>query len=137
MKRQRLGRVVRAPFTALRFLRDFYVRSITSCAANGRVGVVAGSAGLPRSYSLNPSRVSSSSETDLRELVRAASQGAMGSLNRGVGFGPVVPRSQSVAVGRIDEDKPCDFSGEVGLGPLVFPRSRSCAVPVRKRGFAA
>ncbi|RLM80734.1 hypothetical protein C2845_PM12G14360 [Panicum miliaceum] len=33
---------------------------------------------------------------------------------------------------RIDEDRPCDFGG-----PIVFPRSRSCAVGAARRGRVA
>lgn len=142
----RLGRMVKAPFRALRRVRDMYVRSLTGCASSGNFRMVTpfpggASAGIPRSYSLNPSRISSSGDDDLRDLVRAASQGAMGSLNLG-GFNqspggrPTVPRSQSVAIGRIDEDAPCDFTAEPVLGPF-YPRSRSCAVPKRKMGMTA
>ncbi|CAA7393803.1 unnamed protein product [Spirodela intermedia] len=143
---RRVGRMVTAPFRALRRLRDLYVRSMTGCAGSGNFRKVTAfpggaSAGIRRSYSLNPSRVSSSSEDDLRDLVRAASQGARGSLNlsgfyQSPGGKPTVPRSQSVAIGRIDEDKPSDFTAEPVLGPL-YPRSRSCAVPKRKGGMMA
>ncbi|CAA6657698.1 unnamed protein product [Spirodela intermedia] len=112
---RRVGRMVTAPFRALRRLRDLYVRSMTGCAGSGNFRKVTAfpggaSAGIRRSYSLNPSRVSSSSEDDLRDLVRAASQ-----VTR---WQATVPRSQSVAIGRIDEDKPSDFTAEPVLGPL-------------------
>ena len=120
-KNKSLTRVLTSPLRALRRVRDLYVRSITGCAGNGNFRVAAGSGGMPRSYSLNPSRASISSEEDLRELVRAAS--------RGSSIWPSVPRSQSAAIGRIDEDKPCAFNGQDGFEQLSYPRSRSCAIP--------
>lgn len=126
--------IVKAPLRVLCRARDLYVSSITGCAgmANyGAMGYPGGPAGIPRSFSFQQGRSSCSSEDDLRELMRAASQGAGGSLNR---RGPGnVPRSQSVGIGRIDEDKPCEFGAEPMAGPF-YPRSRSYAVPARRVG---
>ncbi|EHA8590668.1 hypothetical protein COCNU_scaffold022069G000010 [Cocos nucifera] len=112
-----------------------YVRGITGCAGRVRGGGAIGYptfASIPRSYSLGSARTSSSDE-DLRELIRAASLSRAGSLNAGAG-GVVVPRSQSVAIGRIEEDGPCDFDDDVRVGSdLLFPRSRSCAVGAKRR----
>ncbi|GFY85962.1 hypothetical protein Acr_04g0007000 [Actinidia rufa] len=100
---------------------------------------------LPKSFSVGSGR--SSDNEDLRELIRAASTRSFGSrvetdlyLQSQMRLRPttaaaaaVVPRSCSVGMGRIDEDGPCDF-GEVGMGvrpELVYPRSRSYAVPKR------
>ncbi|EHA8588538.1 hypothetical protein COCNU_scaffold005702G000020 [Cocos nucifera] len=114
--------------------RDLYVRSLTGCAGRVQCGAAIGYptfASVPRSFSVGSARTSSSDD-DLRELIRAASQGRAGSLNaRGCS---VVPRSQSVAIGRIDEDQPCDFDEDVRVGSdLLFPRSRSCAVGAKRR----
>ncbi|MQM19513.1 hypothetical protein Taro_052520 [Colocasia esculenta] len=135
-----LKRIVAAPLWALRRARDLYVTGMTRCAgAVGPAGVVGYpgdfNMGVPRSHSFrSASRSSSAGEDDLRELIRAASQGAMGSLNLG-GGGGAVRRSQSVGMGRIDEDRPCDFAGLDGgalAGPL-YPRSRSCAVVAKSK----
>ncbi|MQL95739.1 hypothetical protein Taro_028405 [Colocasia esculenta] len=144
----KFGRIVKAPLRALCRVRDMYVSSLTGCAGRanyrGIVGYSGGSGGVPRSHSFHPSRSSSTREDDLRDLVRAASQGAMGSLNlggfqqspgknhtAGDGAGSLGPRSQSVAIGRIDEDKPYELGLDATVGPLV-PRSRSCAVTTKR-----
>ncbi|KAK3021913.1 hypothetical protein RJ639_045207 [Escallonia herrerae] len=102
--------------------RDFYIRSMSECAGQVGFGASMGMgcptphiSSLPRSFSVGST--SSSYDQDFRELVRAASTRSLGgkvdlefrqrqSPASGVN---VVPRSQSVAVGRIDEDKPCEF----------------------------
>ncbi|KAL6880417.1 hypothetical protein ACP4OV_011982 [Aristida adscensionis] len=124
----------RGPRRALGAARDLYVRSLTGCA-----GHMPGDAafGYPTFAAMQPCRVdsfaSSSSrrsaagfgdDDDLRELIRAASQRRAAELAAAT-QPPPVPRSQSVAMARIDEDRPCDFDG---AGALVFARSRSCAV---------
>ncbi|KAL6637775.1 hypothetical protein ACP70R_025347 [Stipagrostis hirtigluma subsp. patula] len=74
-------------------------------------------------------------EDDVRELIRASRL-----INRPAGVGP---RSQSVAVGRIDEGRPCEFGLEdEERAQALGPRSRSCAVgpsarTARRVGFAA
>lgn len=124
----RFGRYLRAPLRAFCRARDMYVRGITGCAGRFQYS---GAIGNPTFASV-PARTSSSDE-DLRELIRAASQNRGGSLNAGAG-GVVVPRSQSVAIGRIEEDKPYDFDDDVRVGSdLLFPRSRSCAVGAKRR----
>lgn len=135
---------MKAPLRVLCRARDLYIRSMTSCAGSIERGggIAAASLGyappfadLPRSFSLQ-SRRSSSADEDLRELVRVASLSRARSL--GLGTAPtappaVVPRSQSVAVGRIDEDKPCYDFGDAKLGAdLLLPRSRSCAAGAKK-----
>ncbi|XP_010942045.1 uncharacterized protein [Elaeis guineensis] len=128
------GRCARAPLRVLCRARDLYVRSLNGCAGRVQYGAAIGYptfATVPRSYSVGSARTSASDE-DLRELIRAASQGRAGLLNARDGV--VVPRSQSVAIGRIDEDKPCDFDDDVRVGSdLLFPRSRSCAVGAKRR----
>ncbi|URE03364.1 hypothetical protein MUK42_22837 [Musa troglodytarum] len=130
---------MKAPLRALCHARDFYVRSMNSCAGRMEYGPPLGYGpqlgALPRSYSLHQSTRSSASDEDLRQLIRAAS--LRGALSRSPGHGTppppsAVPRSQSVAFGRIDEDKPCEF-GDAKVGAdLLLPRSRSYA-PGRER----
>lgn len=43
-----------------------------------------------------------------------------------------MPRSRSVAIEKIDEDKPCDFGEDVTVKTDVFPRSRSYAISTRR-----
>ncbi|MBA0793894.1 hypothetical protein Gohar_018273 [Gossypium harknessii] len=92
------------------------------------------------SYSVGPTK-SINADEDLRELIRAASirtsrdkarldlhrsQPARTGANR-------MPRSHSVVIGRIDEDKPCEFGDGDEQG--VLPRTRSYAVTKKKTVF--
>ncbi|KAJ0961087.1 hypothetical protein J5N97_000988 [Dioscorea zingiberensis] len=125
-----MSKLMKAPIRALSRARDFYVNSMTGCA--GKVPYGSGSMGCPaaippRSFSYSEHRISASDD-DLRELIRAASLS-----RRSPALQTPVKRSQSVAVGRIDEDSPCDFQDEVRVGSsLLFPRSMSCAVRARR-----
>lgn len=117
----RWGRCLRAPFRVLSSVRDLYIKGMNGCA--GRVQYGAAAVAYPSfaefrgSSSFNSAR-SSTSDEDLRDLIRAASRREM-----------PVRRSQSVVVGRIDEDAPCEFKDDVKLGnDLLFPRSKSYAV---------
>jgi hypothetical protein len=113
-----LGRCARAPFRALLRARDLYVRQMTTFAGGrGPVGMVS----VPRSRSHAFYRsAGGGDDADVRELIRAASRA------RPPG---VAPRSQSVAIGRIDEDTACEFGTDGGaMVHALGPRSRSCAV---------
>ncbi|KAK6116039.1 hypothetical protein DH2020_008308 [Rehmannia glutinosa] len=118
------------PFRALGKARDYYVRSIMDCANSNIVGLQGTSQtpGLPRSFSVNSAR--SNDDEDYRELVRAASARSIGSrmeldsyirqeemkMRAGSRAGPqaMPPRSISVAMGKIDEDRPvCYFGGDI------------------------
>ncbi|GLT72289.1 hypothetical protein SLA2020_442390 [Shorea laevis] len=104
---------------------------------------------LPKSFSVSSSRCGD--DEDFRELIRAASartsvdridmdlilkqqatQSAMSTTAGSKGL----PKSASVGMGKIDEDRPCDFE-EVGVdgrdvkANLFYPRSRSYAVTKR------
>ncbi|KAL2529501.1 hypothetical protein Fot_22102 [Forsythia ovata] len=135
-------RVITIPYRALCKARDFYVRSITDCSdmASYRPTKVSG---LPKSYSVSSTR--SSESEDFKELIRAASSRSIGSridlelyLQQQKKIGPVsaaeiraMPRSSSVAMGKIDEDRPCCYFGEMDvnlLKELKYPRSKSHAV---------
>ncbi|CAM0876008.1 unnamed protein product [Alopecurus aequalis] len=111
-----LGRCVRAPFRVLLRARDLYVTQMASCAGGrGPVGMVS----VPRSRSQAFYR-SAGDDADVRELIRAASRARPPGVAR---------RSQSMDIGRIDEDQPCEFGTDGGATVQALgPRSRSCAV---------
>ncbi|CAN6209227.1 unnamed protein product [Urochloa humidicola] len=144
----------RAPRRALCAARDLYVRSLTGCAGHlpgdAAFGYPSFAAAAPagfRADSFSSSRRSSSysgaadADEDLRELIRAASQrrvakaAAAAAAAEAERHPAAVPRSHSVAMARIDEDAPCEFSGSAAAA--VFPRSRSYAVGVGRRGRVA
>lgn len=140
-KESRIKKCIKAPIRVLIKARDCYVHSLMDCSGKIGYGSVMGVpqiSALPRSFSVNSS-VSSSRDEDFRELVRIASRKSLvdkakAELLRQKSISNVVPRSRSVAIGRIDEDKPCDFGDEVIVNTDVFKRSRSCAVSYRKTG---
>ncbi|KAM3294306.1 hypothetical protein ACQJBY_037292 [Aegilops geniculata] len=119
-----LGRCVRAPFRALVRARDLYVSRMAACAAGrGPVGMAAVSRSRSHGFHFHHSAGGDGDDADVRELVRAASRAGP---PRPAGVGP---RSQSVAIGRIDEDRPCEFGLDDGAAARALgPRSRSCAV---------
>lgn len=140
-------RFIKAPIRALTKARDFYINSMTECAGRGSYGgaPMPYVSSLPKSFSVNSAR-SSNSDEDFRELVKVASRRSLGRkveleilrqqspLNNGGVNG--VPRSQSVAIGRIDEDKACEFGEDVSVKvDGIYPRSRSYAVPKRSGMF--
>lgn len=146
----RFLRMITIPFRALCKARDFYVRSMMDCASRNVIGLQGTSQapGLPRSFSASSAR--SNDDEDFRELVRAASADRnIGGridldeyLKQEVGMragGPrgMPPRSNTVAMGRIDEERPCcyfgeDWKGKIGFvnmkDELKYPRSKSHAV---------
>uniref|UniRef100_A0ACD5U9T7 Uncharacterized protein n=1 Tax=Avena sativa TaxID=4498 RepID=A0ACD5U9T7_AVESA len=130
----------RAPRRALGRARDFYVRSLTSCAGQFPGDAAFGYPSFPAtpmscsrsddycySYSASPSSSSRSfgADGDLRELIRAASERRAAPERE---LPPAVARSRSVAMAKIDEDRPCDFGLAAGAAGVAFGRSRSCAV---------
>ncbi|XP_073146942.1 uncharacterized protein [Henckelia pumila] len=140
-KGSKIVRYLKAPARILARARDFYVNSMMRCAGHvGQSSAIGCSAPqfstLPRSFSVGSS-YSTGSEEDLRELIRVASTRSLGGkiesellrakrpspLRVGGGVA-VVPRSHTVAIGRIDEDKPCEF----GVHEVdSVPRSRTYA----------
>ncbi|XVF59237.1 hypothetical protein PTKIN_Ptkin07bG0260000 [Pterospermum kingtungense] len=155
-KESKLSRYLKAPIRILIKARDFYIKSMTEYSDRIGYGTVMGCPTgqvntLPRSYSVSSTK-SSNRDDDFRELVRAASTRSLGnkvrsellqrqqarqSPNSTVNGANNMPRSRSVGIGRIDEDKPCDeFEDDVKVVKTdVFPRSRSYAVTKRKGGF--
>ncbi|KAM7514432.1 hypothetical protein LguiA_004015 [Lonicera macranthoides] len=152
------------PIRVLSKAKNFYIKSMhkwAEGASNGNLmsGPTVGHfSALPKSFSVGSSR--SDDREELRELVRTLSNrnttGGNG-VNRNrngdvdlymqqqtrqstaVMGSRRVPRSCSVGMGRIDEDKACDFGEEYDSFDLksefVYPRSRSYAVNTRSAVF--
>ncbi|XP_042012229.1 uncharacterized protein LOC121760657 [Salvia splendens] len=126
---------MKGPAKILARARDFYIRSMTTCAGHAAVGVPnLHFQSLPRSFSANSDY--SSRDDDFRELTRIASTRAKAKADllratssspTGPGRVPAVARSRTVSIGRIDEDKPYEFDSH---GPTL--RSKSYA-PSRSR----
>ncbi|KAK4428699.1 hypothetical protein Salat_1169700 [Sesamum alatum] len=156
-QQNRILRIITIPVPALCRARDFYVRSLTDYADRmnyGNVMAVPGTSQvstLPKSFSVSSAR--SYESQDSGELVRASSARSTGDraamdsyikqqrmMTAGAGGGPrgMPPRSSSVAMGRIDEDRPCCYFGEVNgniggaRNEFKYPRSRSHAVTARR-----
>ncbi|KAI3768257.1 hypothetical protein L2E82_18792 [Cichorium intybus] len=127
-------RVLKAPVRAICKIRDLYISGMYSCAAGmGAGGSAYTTTDLPKSYSTTSSR-----NEDFAELMRIASTKSLCNRLDGdflhhkqMGAPPPVPRSQSVAIGRIDEESPTDFGDDFISKPEMFPRSRSHAVSSR------
>lgn len=133
-------------------LRDSYMQGMTECSGKFEYGAVMACPtvplsvnSIPRSYSVSSTKSSSENE-DFRELVRAASTRSLRgkvdadllskqSRSSMAGGGRVpnnnMPRSQSVGIGRIDEDSPCEFQGDIKVNTDLYPRSRSYAISKR------
>uniref|UniRef100_A0A0E0P0U4 Uncharacterized protein n=4 Tax=Oryza TaxID=4527 RepID=A0A0E0P0U4_ORYRU len=121
-----LGRCVRAPFRVLVRARDLYVSRMAACAGGGGGGAPVGLVAVPRcqSHGFYRSAAGGSTDDDIRELIRLASRAGGPPRPPGVG-----PRSQSVAIGRIDEDEPCEFGLDAEARALAMaPKSKSCTV---------
>ncbi|XP_047312749.1 uncharacterized protein LOC124916058 [Impatiens glandulifera] len=130
-----ITRYIKAPFRVLAKARDFYIQSMTQCAGQ----MAYGTSSMAKSFSVNSNR---SINDDYSDLIRVASTRTLGEkieselLRRqqestAVAAAITMTRSQSVAIGRIDEDKPCDFGDD-----LLFLRSRSYAVSKRPTFFS-
>lgn len=127
----KLSQYIKAPIRVLCKARDLYVKSMNGYAGRMRCGGTT----LPRSFSVNPSRVNE--DEDLRALMRAVSQRRQEEevvtvaleAERSKGL----PKSFSVGIWRIDEDKPCYFQADLkeNSDVLMYPRSRSYAVNKR------
>ncbi|OIT06503.1 hypothetical protein A4A49_54637 [Nicotiana attenuata] len=86
---------------------------------------------LHKSFSVNSSL--SNEVKDFKELMRIASTREVLRRQSSSKYGAnVIPRSRSVAIERIDEDKPFDFDEDVVVKTVVFPRSRSYDVSTRR-----
>lgn len=131
----KLRRCVMAPMRFLSKARDLYIKGMTECSGqfaymDAAMGCPAGQlSALPRSFSISSSAARSSSADDYKHLIRAASVRSTNGNVVNPGKLPAgVPRSRSVGIGRIDEDKPCDFGDDLHLMPNFYSRSRSYAL---------
>lgn len=148
----RFLRIITIPIRALGKVRDLYVKSMTDYADRVSYGNVMGGPGtgqaptLPKSFSVHTTR--SYENGDISELIRASSARNSGSAvdldsyqqkqmqmkqpSSGSMGSRAMPRSRTVVMGRIDEDRPCNYFGENNVNrkvELMYPRSRSHAVP--------
>ena len=153
-KGNRFMRFMKAPIRVLIKARDFYMKSMTECSTRFDYGGMAMGcptaqvpSALPRSFSTSSVKSSSSSNNDdYRELVRAASARSTSAYSRKMedlgrkqqqinstgANNEMMNRSRSVGIGRIDEDKACEFGEEdVKVNKNLFPRSKSSAVARR------
>ncbi|MBA0566380.1 hypothetical protein Golob_011204 [Gossypium lobatum] len=134
--RNKVIRYLKVPFKALGKARDFYVRSLTSCAS--RIGhghcpshFPVEYYELPRSFceSSSPTR-NVNKDDDITELIRAASVRSSSYGNEMDMFSPkqlrLKMRSRGLPknMGRIDEDKPCVFEDN----DVVFEMKRKCRI---------
>ncbi|KAK7310764.1 hypothetical protein RJT34_08477 [Clitoria ternatea] len=132
-----LVRIIFSPIRALGKARDMYVRSITSCGQNMSYGDPMDAAGRFSALSRSASAATSRSEDkeDFVELMRAASARTLVNridvdlvLKQQQHSSKGLPKSSSVGMGRIDEEKPYDTEDP-------YPRSRSYAVGNRNVAF--
>ncbi|XP_022132695.1 uncharacterized protein LOC111005494 [Momordica charantia] len=146
-KGSKLRELVKASGRLLSRVRDFYIRSLTECSNHLDYGMaLTGPAGqlpthLPKSYSVG-STASSHGGDDYSELLRAASTRSLSkkiepdlqAARKSPMAGPNnVPRSQSVGIGRIDEEKTYEFEEDFKPSNSdAYPRSRSYAVHRRR-----
>ena len=149
-KESKLSKIMKAPIRVLTKIKDFYILSMTEISAHFDHGTaVMGcpaaqvATTLPKSFSVSSTKSSGGyASDDYRELVKAASTRSLASKieldfdknsRQSPGPAAALPKSRSVGIARIDEDKPLDFDADDGkAGGDVFPRSRSYAVHRRK-----
>ncbi|EYU32387.1 hypothetical protein MIMGU_mgv1a016061mg [Erythranthe guttata] len=128
-QRKMFMRIITTPIRALCKARDLYVRGLTQYGDRmnlGNVMAVQGTSqcsGLPRSFSVSSAR-STGNRADHMDC--------------GAGPRAMPPRSSSVAMGRIDEDRPYINFGDQdifnsGKNGINYPRSRSHAVTYSRR----
>ncbi|KAG8373837.1 hypothetical protein BUALT_Bualt11G0066700 [Buddleja alternifolia] len=135
-KESKFAKYMKVPIRILARARDFYVQSLSGCAA-GQVayGHMGCPTALPRDFSANSSYSDySNRDEDLRELIRIASTRSLtGKIEaellrskKATPLGGGMPRSRTVTIGRIDEEKPCEFGGDDDEERVeVYPRSKS------------
>jgi hypothetical protein len=150
-KESTLKKILKAPLRILARARDFYIKGMAEYS--DQVCVMSCPTGnfntMPRSYSVSSTKPNHLDD-DRRGPLRAAStRSNLGSRNSKINvdvparqqyshkksatrLGDNMPRSHTVTIGRIDEEKPCDFDEEdVKVKTNVYPRSRSYAVSKR------
>ncbi|GLT46822.1 hypothetical protein SLA2020_205520 [Shorea laevis] len=149
-KESKLSKCLKLPIRILTRARDFYIKSITECSDwIGHGTTMACPTGhlntLPRSFSVSSTK-STTGDEDLRELIRAASIRSLGNKiqadllqqqqgRQSTDTAPyIVLRSQSIGIGRIDEDKPCEFGEDIKVQTTILPRSLSYAAVGKRKG---
>ncbi|XP_031119902.1 uncharacterized protein LOC116023079 [Ipomoea triloba] len=140
---RKLVRLLTLPARCLTRARDYYVKGMNRCAVNPPKQRIRRSYSSASATARRTSNAVDDSE-DFRELLRAASGRKEG--NAAVVQPPQMrlrktPRSCSVAMGRIDEEKPCFFEKEDDdnnnniyvINPQLhyYPRSKSHAITKR------
>ncbi|XP_024028351.1 uncharacterized protein LOC21396200 [Morus notabilis] len=127
----RLNKIMKAPITALIKVKDFYIKSMSECSGQFDYGTFMGCPAaqittLPKSFSVGSTRSSNSSTGDLqRELVRVSSTKQQQQSPVMTAKPNNFQRSRSVGIGRIDEDKPCEFEEDIKVKTYVYSRSKS------------
>lgn len=145
----KLVRIMASPIRALGKARDMYVRSITNCGQHvsyyGGGDPTEGAGRFSRSHSVATSTRSEVVSEDYAELLRAASARTLANRidmdlvlkqqqHANSSKGNNLPKSSSVGMARIEEDKPYD--SEKGVTDS-YPRSRSYAVEAKRRPSSA
>lgn len=143
-KGSKLTRYMKAPLRFLVKLKDMYVNGMIQCSRDfayvdhATMGCPTQLYSFPRSFSVN-STTSTTSDDDFKELVRAASLRIRDENCVKLGSKAMkVPRSRSVGIGRIEEDEVCEFGVDDNIKvdkPLLYSRSRSCAIRSRSNMF--
>lgn len=125
-KEGKFVKFMKGPVKILAGARDLYERSLSGCAGHAAVQNAMGPSTCG-SFSLHSSR-----DEDMKELIRIASTGKSVAEHlpspSPVGGAAAVLRSRTVNIGRIDEDKPCEFGGDLE----VHLKSRSTAASRRR-----
>ncbi|KAK4357783.1 hypothetical protein RND71_023393 [Anisodus tanguticus] len=111
-KQNKLVKYIVAPFKVLGKAREFYMKTVFDCAQQ------VGQGGSVMTCTIHhvPHQLPKS-----RELKKQTIESNWRSYSIGVG-----------RLGRIDENKPCDFK-ELDVNMIVYPRSRSYAIVNRAR----
>lgn len=155
-KENKFSRFMKIPIRVLIKLKNSYIQSMNECSGRFDYGTSTAMGGLtaqvstlPRSFSTS-SAISTKKDEDLQELIRVASTKSLNhkieldflrkqqGKNSPLGLsGPNdMPRSQSVGIGKIDEDKSVEFQDhDIEIKTDVYPRSRSYAVSRRRTMF--
>ncbi|XVF61386.1 hypothetical protein PTKIN_Ptkin08bG0125000 [Pterospermum kingtungense] len=151
-KESKLSRYLKAPIRILIKGRDFYIKNMAKYSDGiGYATVLGCPTGqvntLPRSFSVGSEKSGNGDDDDLRELIKAASTRSLGNkvqlellkrqqARQSPNNTSKMPRSHNVGIGRIDEEKPCDFAEDhIKVKTDVFPRSKSYAVTKRNGAF--
>ncbi|XP_051117639.1 uncharacterized protein LOC127242222 [Andrographis paniculata] len=146
MKEGKFVKFMRLPLKLLARARDLYVGSLTGCAGHVAYGnAVIGCPAphfstLPRARSFS---ASSRDDDDLRELIRIASARNLAGKFEAEIFRekepplrPGMPRSRTIVIGRIDEERVCEFGeNDVVTRSRSYAASRTGSGPVRSALF--